>query len=104
MDYRTHNEEYVDINGTHLQGYVHVSYQKLRKLFGTPTKGDEYKTDVEWMVEFADGTVTTIYNWKNGPAYCGPEGIPVEQNTTWNVGGHSKVALWHLMDLIETTQ
>ena len=54
--------------------------------------GDDYKTDAEWTVRI-NVTVAAIYNWKNGPAYCGADGIPVEQITQWNIGGRSYAAV-----------
>ena len=56
---------------------------------------DEYKTDVNWGLEFEDGTIATIYNWKNGKNYCGERGLPVEDITEWHIGGHEpRVASW----------
>lgn len=77
-----------------LCGYVTAPYSKLVEVFGNPTSnGDQYKTDVEWILAFNDGTVATIYNWKNGPNYCGDHGMPVEKMTEWHVGGFSDRAL-----------
>lgn len=114
MKYETHNESKIAIGGTFLQGYLEASYEKLVSLFGQPTKGDEYKTDAEWIIRFpmpegevskeADhGLVCTIYNWKNGKNYCGKDGEEVESMTEWNVGGHRKEALWQLMKLLKAT-
>ncbi len=89
---------HIDANMTHLQGYITSSYENLVKAFGEPGTGDEYKTDVEWTIRFEneeDGeiTVATLYHWKNGKNYCGAEGLPIEEITTWNVGGHKGRAL-----------
>ena len=64
-----------NIYGTSLQGYIKASYEQLLKAFGPPNPNlcDNYKTDVEWAFEFADGTVATLYNWKNGKNYLGDE-------------------------------
>lgn len=83
--------------GTSLQGVVNTSYEKIVDRFGEPgfwgPKGGS--RDVEWAIEFPDGTIATIYNWKSGPAYLGPEGTPIKDITRWNVGGDSKKsALW----------
>ena len=92
----THNEG-VDLNkvfGSSLIGYVKCSYQELIDSFGEPMKIDlstsDGKTDVEWDIEFQDGTYLHIYNWKNGKNYLGDDGLEVDQITEWNVGGHSK--------------
>ena len=87
--FETHNETEVRVAGTCLQGYINATYQELIDVFGKPTKSDGYKVDAEWLIEFEDGTVATVYNWKNGPNYCGAEGTPVEYITEWNVGGNS---------------
>lgn len=93
MSFTTHNDtpEIINsINGTSLQGYVKAEYAELVALFGKPTKGDGYKVDAEWMIQFNGGAFATIYNWKNGPGYCGADGLRMEQIKEWHVGGMSK--------------
>ena len=85
--FETHNDISINANGTCLQGYITAHYYQLVDIFGEPTESDGYKVDAEWYIEFEDGTVGTIYNWKNGPNYCGADGTPVEYITEWNVGG-----------------
>lgn len=83
----------IDVHGTHLQGHVSCSYGDIVKCFGEPIDLTgmtiDGKSDVEWVIEFEDGTVATIYNWKNGPAYCGQYGTPVKSIRHWNIGGKS---------------
>lgn len=76
------------INGTYRQATFNIPYRILVDVFGEPLCGDGGKTDAEWIIEFADGTIATIYNYKNGIAYCGDSGIPTEQITDWSIGGH----------------
>ena len=77
------------INGTCLQGYINTSYRDLVECFGEPhCDGDGYKVDAEWMLRFEDGTVATIYNWKDGKNYCGEDGLAVEDITEWHIGGY----------------
>jgi hypothetical protein len=90
MTFTTHNQAQIDINGTHLQGYVDAKYAELVSLFGKPTDGDGYKVDAEWVLRFEDGEVATIYNYKNGKNYCGDEGLAVEQIGNWHIGGNRK--------------
>jgi hypothetical protein len=85
--FTTHNNEGVGVNGTCLQGYINARYDDLVTLFGKPMEGDGYKTDAEWALRFADGTVATIYNWKNGRAYNGEYSTVTQDITEWNVGG-----------------
>ena len=82
----------IDTQGTYLQGYLTANYADLVRAFGPPMVGDEDKTDAEWAVQ-VNGTVATVYNWKNGPAYGGPDGTPVARITRWNIGGRSYAAV-----------
>jgi len=73
-------------------------------VFGEPMKDgfDNYKSDAQWLVKFDDGTVATIYNWKNGINYCGSEhGIPTQSITNWNIGGHDTAVVAHIIDALE---
>ncbi len=90
MNYTTHNDREIYTNGTSLKGYVNCDYVRLVELFGEPFQGGCDKVDWEWIVEFQDGIVATIYNWKNGPGY----GYNVEPTeiTRWHVGGYSEAA------------
>jgi len=100
MNYKTHNDTNIDVNGTHLQGYINTDYDTLVELFGEPTIGDEYKTDVEWEIKFEDDTVATIYNWKNGKNYIGSDGLNVSDINEFNVGGFSKNSLWNVKEIL----
>ena len=56
-------------NGTCLQGTIYTHYCTLVEKFGEPTfgtstYGNDDKVTVEWVLEFEDGTVATIYDWK----------------------------------------
>lgn len=92
MNFKTHNQIEIDINGSCLQGEVTATYAELCDLFGSHHDGDGYKVDAEWYVQFDDGTIATIYNWKNGKNYEGENGLPLEQIDSWHIGGNSKQA------------
>lgn len=81
-----------DANGTSLQGYVTAYYHELVELFGQP-EGPGDKVTAEWCLEFEDGTVATIYDWKE---YETPMG-----RYNWHVGGTSKAAVWAVMDAMK---
>jgi len=84
----THREKSIPVSGTCLSGHLwNVPYSKIVEVFGEPEQTGHDKTDVEWTILFDDGTTATIYNWKNGRAYCGEDGLEPEQITDWNVGG-----------------
>lgn len=73
-------------DGTSFCGYVLSTYEQLLQAFGEPTSsGDGYKIDVEWIVDTPHG-VATIYNYKNGRAYMGEEGLGLDQIFEWHVG------------------
>ena len=97
-------EKTTNYGGTFLQGYIKATYEQLLKTFGEPhdPNGDNYKTDVEWAFEFADGTVATLYNWKNGKNYCGKEGLELNDIYEWNVGGRSEKAVSRLLEKLRS--
>ena len=85
-----------DANFTSLQGYIDTSYAVLSGCFGPPDLSsiDNYKSDAGWTITFSDGVVATIYNWKDGPNYCGPEdGTPVIDITDWHIGGFNSTGV-----------
>ena len=85
------NSSETNISGTCFADSMLASYKDIFDKLGPPCDSfDNYKSDAEWILEFEDGTVATIYNWKNGKNYLGDDGLEVDQITEWNVGGHSK--------------
>lgn len=80
----------VKIEGTFGVGKVETDYNNLVDKFGEPQTGDN-QVQAEWDIQFVDGTIATIYDYKIGPQYLGPEeGIPMREVTTWSIGGKSK--------------
>ena len=79
-----------DVHMTSLQGYVRAYYHELVEVFGEPDGGGD-KTTVEWCLEFEDGTVATIYDWKE---YETPMG-----RYRWHIGGKDLDAV----DAVTTT-
>jgi hypothetical protein len=73
-----------DANMTCLQGYIRATYSELVEVFGEPEGGGD-KTTAEWCLRFEDGTVATIYDWKEyeTPMY----------EYDWHIGGHNKKAV-----------
>jgi len=72
-------------NMTHLQGYVTTDYDTLVAVFGEPDDRNGDKVTCEWRLQFEDGTVATIYDWKE---YYTPLGT-----YDWHIGGMSKRAV-----------
>ena len=90
-------------NGTCLQGYCPqgTTYQQLEDLFGEPIQTPEYcKSDAEWVIEFDDGEIATIYNYKNGINYLGDNGTPTEAITDWNIGANKSEVAQRIIDMI----
>lgn len=76
----------------HLVGTINYSYETLVRVFGEPDPMvfDNCKSDAGWeTTAIMAGRKISIYNWKDGPNYCGSEGTPVEQIVQWNIGGTS---------------
>lgn len=86
-----------------LQDTLIATYADLVRTFGEPdSEGDGYKTDVEWSITFPSGVIATIYNWKNGRAYCGEAGQPVESITDWRISGSSYDAVFEVTRALDT--
>ena len=100
MNYVTHNTHDIDINMSCLQGHITCPFSLLITLFGQPEDGDDSKMDAHWSIEFDDGITATIYNWKNGIAYCGSLAPEVEQITKWNIGGFDQSSCDHVRNII----
>ena len=105
----THNHvKDIHTAGTSLMGHLErVDFYRLIEVFGRPHKADEYKSDAGWDIEFDDGLVATIYNWKNGYNYNkdaddGDRGLQLTDMTHWNVGGKDRQVVDRLMSMLET--
>jgi len=74
------------VNGTCLQGYMKTTYQDLCNRLGPALEGSaDGKTTAEWVLEFGDGTVATIYDWKTGKT--------PQEPYAWHIGGRSERAV-----------
>jgi hypothetical protein len=88
------NSNSTSINGTQYLGYVTITYDELVKTLGQPKEGSaDGKTTCEWHVEFEDGSVATVYDWKVGYT---PKNLH-----DWHVGGRSGIALDYLEEVLE---
>lgn len=107
VQYITHNEDdSIRTCGTCLRGHITTSYANLVDVFGEPMKDgfDDYKSDAEWVVQFEDGLVATIYNYKNGINYCGSEhGTPTHRIHDWNIGGYDTAVVTYIIDALKET-
>lgn len=75
-----------NFNGTSLRGYVETDYQRLVEVLGEPCHGPDDltgdKVTCEWSVEFEDGVVATVYDWKT---YTGTP----KTKYRWHIGGYT---------------
>lgn len=85
--YKTHTSGSINTDGTYALGAIDISYQRLVDVLGNPQGGDGEKVDAEWLLQFDNGSVATIYNYKNGRNYCGSKGLATENITDWRIGG-----------------
>ena len=75
--------------GTSLIGYVTTTRDHLEATFGQPYEyGTGDKVTTEWVLQFSDGTVATIYDWKRYE-----EGAPyLDEMYNWHIGGADNTA------------
>lgn len=83
MKFENVSGEWDLVNGTSLKGRIHATFERLCEVFGEPVTGGD-KTQVEWAVLFEDGTIATIYDWK--------EDISPQFVTDWHIGGKTQMA------------
>jgi hypothetical protein len=104
MEFQTHRDKDIQTNYSSLKGYINTSYDSLVEKFGKPipsTKCSD-KSDAEWVIEFEDGTVATIYNYKDGFNYCGRhDGTHKKDITDWHIGGFDENARAHVLTAME---
>ena len=103
MEFKTHNDIDIDMMGTSLMGYIDCSYDRLLKTFGAPHTGDEHKVDAEWDIQFEDGRVVTIYNYKDGKNYLGRKGKSVENINKWHVGGMNQLTVEDIKEILDNS-
>jgi len=84
-----------NVNGTSLKGYIVADYDQLVKVFGQPAFGGD-KINVVWELAFEDGTVATIYDWKE-PA------VPMGRYA-WHIGGKTQAAVDHVIDTFSAVE
>jgi len=106
MKYNTHNtSSKIRTATTSLQGTIECPYETLVLVFGKPMQGDEEDTDAEWDIEFEDGSIANIYNWRTGIAFMGIEkGLSIENITHWHVSGNNHIVMELVRECLEISQ
>ena len=92
------NHEASDSSGTYLQGGVTATKRDLKGLLGKPLFESFYADDkvlTEWIIEFADGMVATIYDWKLD------EPLQMDDTYAWHIGGHKKEVVERVRQLVK---
>ena len=100
MNYTTHNTHDINVNRSNFKGQITCPFSLLITLFGQPEAGDGETSDAQWSIEFDDGVIATLYNWKNGISYGGRLAPQVEQITKWNIGGFDIAAVDHVKNIL----
>ena len=82
-----------NVMGTSRQGELDGYYKKdIEKVFGPPS-WDQGSTDdkvqLEWNIEFPDGTIATIYDYKQ-------YGVDPEDIDYWSIGGRTNLAEYYV--------
>lgn len=84
-------------NGTSYQGDIAADYATLVRLFGPPDFGPDDrwgdKVTCEWCLRWADGMITTIYDYKTERT---PRGL-----YAWHIGGRNKLAAERIRDYLQ---
>lgn len=86
-----------DLNGSHGRGTLQFecTANKLKELFGEPSRGDEYKVSHEWIFESEHypGKVFSIYDWKATSLYSSDlpdhNGEFLEEEYLWHIGSNA---------------
>ena len=89
-----------EVNGTSLRGFRTTTRRALEQMFGKPFEyNDDFLSDgkvtTEWFIEFDDGVIATIYDWKRYE-----EGPPaLDETYTWHIGGRGYEAVYRVQHL-----
>ena len=79
--------------GTHRVGELDGVYKKdIEKVFGKPTWEEgsvDNKVQLEWTIKFPDGTLATVYDYKQ--YQLGPDEIDY-----WSIGGRTNLAAYYV--------
>lgn len=88
------------VSGTSLVGNVWATFDELERVFGKPTYGPDDNVDdkvtCEWNLKFSDGTIATVYDWRE---YRTPR-----DRYEWHVGGMNRRAVDRVMETLESSQ
>ena len=97
---------YEKIIGSHFMGMIGgdenpLTYTRLCELFGTPMMGRDNKSFCNWVLEFEDGLIATIYDYKSSKKYLGEDGLSVNDMKSWHIGGHDEVVFNRVQKILD---
>lgn len=101
--YKVNNKAGV-ANGTSLRGYCKTTYDTLVEKLGEPLTGHsgDGKITCEWVIEFPDNTVGTIYDWKTKETpkdeyawHIGGKGVNVLEKISGLLGVSTSTNYWN---------
>ena len=100
------NKIYEKITGSHFMGMIGgdenpLTYTRLCELFGTPMSGRDDKSSCNWVLEFEDGLIATIYDYKSSKNYLGEDGLWVSEMKEWHIGGHDEVVFNRVQKILD---
>ena len=96
MDEYIPQSNWVNLDGTSLQGCVEASFAQLRQIFGDPLpETDGYKVSTEWVLLCpVDGMTVTLYDYKETNLYSKDyptvEEFRANPSYEWHVGAKDK--------------
>ena len=84
---------YRNTGGTSRQGELDGYFREdIEKVFGPPVYDEpspDGKVQMEWVIEFPDGTTATIYDYKQYD-------VATEDIDYWSIGGHKPLAAYYV--------
>lgn len=90
------------IEGTGRRGTMFAHYEDIVSVCGKPIVNREYgKVDVHWIIETTAG-IATIYNYKDGKAYLGDEGLDYRDIKSWHIGAKSEDAAQEVIEQVQS--
>lgn len=85
------------VNGSFRVGQVEATYGKLVEVFGEPEPSVDWRTNAEWVLQFDDGEVASIYDYRKYHS-------ELKDIQEWNIGGTSPNVVERIHQLLGTRE
>lgn len=89
MNFKTHNDSStIDTDMTCLAGHIQATREDIIRAFGEPSQKDHSeKIKQYWQVQFKNGQVATVYDWRR-------EATPVNGEIyAWHIGARNRATV-----------